>query len=164
MLNQIKQFNKINKIPKEIYIKDFYFKMDSIVMDKTKGKKGIYLFIQNKKVIYVGKTIDDLFYRIKTYTNLFNKEERDVIEFFRSNGYENVDLILYILDPAIYSIKEIEIYYIKTLDPVLNKHHRVKSTTGKLKPESLKTNDSLFKFRGYHFLILICLVYYIFFL
>lgn len=135
----------INQYPHEVKkVKKFFYKLDEVAK-VAEGKKGIYFFIKNYKIIYVGKSNRNLFERVKKYSYRSNKEERKVMLYLKTKGYKNIDLTLYILDPTVspIEIEAMEIYYIKTLNPTLNERHKIKSTVGTLKQVPLKTKSSL---------------------
>ena len=142
----------------EINISNFLSNLDTVEKETT-GKLGIYFFIKNNEVIYVGQTEDDLFIRLRSYKYLSNKKDRAVIEYLRKHGSQNIHLIVYTLDPNTFPISETEIYYIQTLQPTLNKQHKKIGPTGIKKPVALKPKTGLSRVK--RICLIICFIFII---
>jgi hypothetical protein len=66
----------------------------------AKGEKGVYLFeIKSKDLKYVGSSIN-LYNRVCSYfmLSILAKSDRSVLRFFNKYGFDDVDLILFIMD------------------------------------------------------------------
>lgn len=104
----------------------------------------------NKQVGYVGES-KDLNTRVCSYfrPSILNKADREVLAYFKQNGFENVRLTLYILDSNVDPNKrwELERYYVKKLNPNLNvylvERDGLKSRSLKFKNSSRKSTSTV---------------------
>jgi hypothetical protein len=76
------------------------FSNRSKIAEVAKEAKGIYIFeIENENLCYVGSSIN-LYNRVCSYfmPSILSKADRRVLRYFNKYGFDNVKLILYILD------------------------------------------------------------------
>jgi hypothetical protein len=76
------------------------FSNRSKIAEVAKEAKGVYIFeVENKNLCYVGSSIN-LYNRVCSYfmPSILSRADRRVLRYFNKYGFENVKLILYILD------------------------------------------------------------------
>src|ERR1700760_297427 len=76
------------------------FSNRSKIAEVAKEAKGVYIFeIENKNLSYVGSSIN-LYNRVCSYfmPSILSRADRKVLRYFNKYGFDNVKLILYILD------------------------------------------------------------------
>jgi hypothetical protein len=76
------------------------FSNRSKIAEVAKEAKGVYIFeVENKNLCYVGSSIN-LYNRVCSYfmPSILSRADRKVLRYFNKYGFENVKLILYILD------------------------------------------------------------------
>ena len=118
----------------------------------AKEAKGVYIFeIENENLCYVGSSIN-LYNRVCSYfmPSILSKADRRVLRYFNEYGFDNVKLILYILDTD-YSweqVLELEQYYIDLLSPGLNVDSLAGGYSGYHTPMSQAAKEALRKTRG----------------
>ena len=128
------------------------FSNRSKIAEVAKGAKGIYIFeIENNNLCYVGSSIN-LYNRVCSYfmPSILSKADRRVLRYFNKYGFDNVKLILYILDVN-YSweqVLELEQYYIDLLSPNLNVDLIAGGYNGYHTPMSQAAKEALRKIRG----------------
>jgi hypothetical protein len=114
-LNILKNFKGIYEINTLEYDKKIYkghnhptkkyeilnpFSNRSKIAEVAKEAKGVYIFeIENKNLCYVGSSIN-LYNRVCSYfmPSILSRADRRVLRHFNKYGFDNVRLILYILD------------------------------------------------------------------
>lgn len=128
------------------------FSNRSKIAELAKEAKGVYIFeIENKNLCYVGSSIN-LYNRVCSYfmPSILSRADRRVLRYFNKYGFDNVKLILYILD-ANYSweqVLELEQYFIDSLSPNLNVDLTAGGYNGYHTPMSQKAKEALRKIRG----------------
>lgn len=122
------------------------------IAEVAKEAKGVYIFeIENKNLCYVGSSIN-LYNRVCSYfmPSILSRADRRVLRYFNKYGFDNVKLILYILD-ANYSweqVLELEQYFIDSLSPNLNVDLTAGGYNGYHTPMSQAAKEALRKIRG----------------
>jgi len=166
-LNILKNFKGIYEINTLEYDKKIYkghnhptkkyeilnpFSNRSKIAEVAKEAKGVYIFeIENKNLCYVGSSIN-LYNRVCSYfmPSILSRADRRVLRHFNKYGFDNVRLILYILD-ANYSweqVLELEQYYIDLFSPNLNVDLMAGGYNGYHTPMSQAAKEALRKIRG----------------
>jgi hypothetical protein len=116
----------------------------------AKKAVGVYIFQASNGVCYVGSSIS-LYARVTSYfmPSILNKANRYVLRYFRKHGFQNVTLILLILEPN--STEEmavaLEQYCMDTISPNLNVD-MVASSSGYHEPMSDEWREYFRKLRG----------------
>lgn len=147
--------------PKNAFILDCFFNMNEVKI-KAEGKIGIYFFIEDDEIVYVGITGRNLYERFRSYKkrNKAIKKERKALNYLRSIQYHNIDLFIIFFKPTTaLSLKAIEKDFIAEFHPKLNIQHRVKNPVDLINTGSSKTQSS-FKFT--RFLLLIIFLWFIY--
>jgi hypothetical protein len=124
----------------------------SEIAEVAKEAKGVYIFeIENKNLSYVGSSIN-LYNRVCSYfmPSILSRADRRVLRYFNKYGFENVRLILYILDAncSWEQVLELEQYYIDLLSPNLNVDLMAGGYSGYHTPMSQAAKEALRKIRG----------------
>jgi hypothetical protein len=151
-LGNNKKIYKGNNHPAKKYEILDPFSNRSKIAEIAKGAKGVYIFeIENINSCYVGSSIN-LYNRVCSYfmPSILSKADRKVLRYFNKYGFDNVKLILYILD-ANYSgeqVLELEQYYINLLSPNLNVDLIAGGYNGYHTPMSEIAKEALRKLRG----------------
>lgn len=128
------------------------FSNRSKIAEVAKEAKGVYIFeIENKNLCYVGSSIN-LYNRVCSYfmPSILSRADRRVLRYFNKYGFDNVKLILYILE-ANYSweqVLELEQIFIDSLSPNLNVDLTAGGYNGYHSPMSQAAKEALRKIRG----------------
>jgi GIY-YIG catalytic domain/NUMOD1 domain len=113
-INPIKNNNLKNGNYKKFVINDPYNNRKEIA-NVSKKEKGIYIFEIEKRIIYIGSSIN-LYNRICSYfmPSILANADRRVLRYFRKHGFKNVKLIIYVLpfSTSLIEIIEVEQYFI----------------------------------------------------
>jgi hypothetical protein len=128
------------------------FNNRSEIAKVAKEAKGVYIFeLTNENLCYVGSSIN-LYSRVCSYfmPSILSKADRRVLRYFNEFGFDNVKLILYILDIncSWEQVLELEQYYIDSLSPNLNVDLLAGGYSGYHTPMSQAAKESLRKMRG----------------
>ena len=128
------------------------FNNRSEIAEIAKEAKGVYIFeVENENLCYVGSSIN-LYNRVCSYfmPSILSKADRRVLRYFNECGFDNVKLILYILDTncSWEQVLELEQYYIDLLSPNLNVDSLAGGYSGYHTPMSQAAKESLRKIRG----------------
>ena len=128
------------------------FSNRSKIAEVAKEAKGVYIFeIENKNLSYVGSSIN-LYNRVCSYfmPSILSRADRKVLRYFNKYGFDNVKLILYILDVNCpwEQVLELEQYYIDLLSPNLNVDLIAGGYSGYHAPMSQAAKEALRKIRG----------------
>lgn len=122
--------NQVLKEPHEytkVYIPNAYYNRAKIA-NVAKNANGVYKFTTPTGSSYVGSS-QNLYDRVCSYfkpSNLANSK-RLVLNYFNVNGFQNVDLTLYIMDPKATPemVLELEQYFIYRYTPDLNVKYKI---------------------------------------
>ena len=120
------QINKGPNLPQKystVEIKRAYFNR-RLIANYGKGIPGVYVFKDTKtEAVYVGGS-KNLYNRVTSYfmPSIVAADNRRVNRYFRSYGYNNVNLTLFMLpqNTSVIEIVELEQYFISILRPDLN--------------------------------------------
>ena len=164
IFNNIKRISEINSLGfnKKIYkgynhpAKKYEilnpFSNRSKIAKLAKQAKGVYIFENKKKnLCYVGSSIN-LYNRVCSYfmSSILSRADRRVLRYFNKYGFENVRLILYILEDncSWEHVLELEQYFIDFLSPNLNVDLMAGGYSGYHTPMSQTAKEALRKIRG----------------
>ena len=122
-----------------------------LILKMTKKQKGVYVWkTRDGKNMYVGHSIN-LYNRISSYflPSILKTKTRRVLRYLNKYGFENIDLIIYIMNPesSLEKIIALEQYFINKLKPALNVD-LVASGSGYYEPMRQEMKDMLRKQRG----------------
>ena len=128
------------------------FNNRSEIAEVAKEAKGVYIFeLENKNLCYVGSSIN-LYNRVCSYfmPSILSRADRRVLRYFNKHGFDNVRLILYILDKSHSweQVLELEQFYIDLLLPKLNVDLVAGGYNGYHTPMSQAAREILRKIRG----------------
>lgn len=146
--------NNGNKNSKYKYVKvlvDDPFNNRDIILRVSKNQKGVYLWESlDGKHIYVGHSIN-LYNRISSYfmPSILRTKARRVLRYFNKYGFNNIRLIIYIMDEntSLEQVVELEQNFIDSIKPNLNVD-LIASSSGHHEPMNQEIRERLRKQRG----------------
>ncbi len=137
------------------------FENRNLIANVAKSKKGVYIFeILNKNTYYIGSSIN-LYSRVCSYfmPSILSKADRRVLRYFNKYGFNDVNLILYILEDTatIKDILNLEKYYLNTFSSKSEKNTllniEMEPRSGFHLPMSEEARIKLRKLRGQPFYV-----------